>query len=76
MTGNYLNKLKISISQQKPLPYMSYSFNHYLTEIKDKIEKLGDDWNTYKKYTNPYENIHTNSHKTLIVVVLFLNLVY
>lgn len=49
MTGNYLNKLKISISQQKPLPYMSYSFNHYLTEIKDKIEKLGDDWNTYKK---------------------------
>jgi 23S rRNA U2552 (ribose-2'-O)-methylase RlmE/FtsJ len=66
MTGNYLNKLKISISPQKPLPYMSYSFNHYLTEIKDKIEKLGDDWNTYKKYTNPYENIHTNTYKTSV----------
>lgn len=45
---------------------MSYSFNHYLTEIKDRIEELGDNWNLYKKYTNPYEYIHTNSHKTSI----------
>ena len=41
MTGNYLNKLKITYSTEKPLPYMSYSFNHYLTEIKDKILKIG-----------------------------------
>jgi len=66
MTGNYLNKLKISSSPQNPLPYMSYSFNHYLTEIKDKIEELGDDWNTFKKYTNPYEYIHTNSYRTSV----------
>lgn len=66
MTGNYLNKLKITYSTEKPLPYMSYSFNHYLTEIKDKISELGDHWNTYKKYTNPYEYIHTGSYKTSV----------
>lgn len=64
--GNYLNKLKISYSADKPLPYMSYSFNHYLTEIKDKIAEYGDDWNTYKKFTNPYEYVHTNTHKTSV----------
>ena len=66
MTGNYLNKLKITYSTEKMLPYMSYSFNHYLTEIKDKISEFGDDWNIYKKYTNPYEYIHTNSFKTSV----------
>ena len=66
ITGNYLNKLKITYGTEQPLPYMSYSFNHYLNEIKDKIAELGDDWNTYKKYTNPYEYIYTNSHKTSV----------
>ena len=66
ITGNYLNKLKITYGADKPLPYMSYSFNHYLTEIKDKIAEFGDDWNTYKKYTNPYEYIHTNTYRTSV----------
>ena len=66
MNGNYLNKLKITHSSDKPLPYLSYSFNNYLTEIKDKISEFEDEWNIYKKYTNPYEYIHTNSYKTSI----------
>ena len=65
-TGNYYQKLKISYGTEKPLPYMSYSFNHYLAEIKDKIAELGDDWNIYKKYTNPYEYVHTNSYRTSV----------
>lgn len=67
MTGNFLNKLKVTYyTEQRPMPYMSYSFNHYLTEIKDQIAEMGEDWNVYKKFTNPYEYIHTNSHKTSV----------
>lgn len=64
---NYiLNKLKITHGQEKPLPYMLYSLNHYLTEIKEKIADCNEEWNMYKKFTNPYEYIHTNNSKTSI----------
>lgn len=64
---NILDKLKISMSPDKPLPYMLYSMNYYLTEIKGKIAECSDeDWNTYKKYTNPYEYIYTNSARTSV----------
>ena len=63
---NILSKLKITNSVEKPLPYMLYSLNHYLTEIKEKISECGEEWNTHKKYTNPYEYIYTNSFKTSI----------
>jgi 23S rRNA U2552 (ribose-2'-O)-methylase RlmE/FtsJ len=63
---NILNKLKITNSVEKPLPYMLYSLNSYLTEIKGKISECGEEWNTNKKYTNPYEYIYTNSHRTSI----------
>jgi len=38
--------------------YISQSLFHYLSVIKEKI-KDQDDWDIYKKYTNPYEYIHT-----------------
>jgi 23S rRNA U2552 (ribose-2'-O)-methylase RlmE/FtsJ len=63
---NILNKLKITNSVEKPLPYMLYSLNNYLTEIKGKISECGEEWNTNKKYTNPYEYIYTNSPRTSI----------
>jgi len=63
---NILSKLKITNSVEKPLPYMLYSLNHYLTEIKEKISECGEDWNANKKYTNPYEYIYTNCHKTSV----------
>ena len=44
-------------STAKPDPYMSCSIHTYLSEIKEKINEHGEDWDTYKKYTNPYENI-------------------
>ena len=47
----------------KPEPYLSFSLHFYLCEIKEKISKCGEDWDIYKKYTNPYEYIHGNSHK-------------
>lgn len=41
-------------------PAISYSLSHYLYEIKKKIEEKGTDWDVYKKYTNPYEFVHSN----------------
>ena len=38
--------------------YISQSLFHYLSIIKEKI-KGKEDWDIYKKYTNPYEYIHT-----------------
>ena len=61
-----LSKLKITNSVDKPLPYMLYSLNHYLTEIKGKISDCGEEWNFHKKYTNPYEYIYTNSPRTSV----------
>jgi 23S rRNA U2552 (ribose-2'-O)-methylase RlmE/FtsJ len=63
---NIFDRLKITSSPEKPLPFMLYSLNHYLTEIKGKISDCGDEWNTNKKYTNPYEYIYTNSPRTSV----------
>ena len=63
---NIFDKLKITNSSEKPLPFMLYSLNYYLTEIKGKISECGEDWNTNKKYTNPYEYIYTSNIKTSV----------
>ena len=31
----------------------------YLNQIKGQIDKHSEDWDNIKKYTNPYEYIHT-----------------
>jgi 23S rRNA U2552 (ribose-2'-O)-methylase RlmE/FtsJ len=40
-------------------PVVSFSLADYLYNIKKKISEKGIDWDTYKKYTNPYEYIHS-----------------
>ena len=40
-------------------PVISFSLADYLYDIKKKISEKGIDWDTYKKYTNPYEYIHS-----------------
>ena len=44
-----------------PLPscYISYSLCDYLSKFKKQIEVSSDAWDNIKKYTNPYEFIHT-----------------
>ena len=39
--------------------FMSYSLNHYLSNIKQQIHEFNSYWDYYKKITNPYEFIHT-----------------
>lgn len=42
-----------------PAPVISNSLSQYLYEIKEKLERKEKDWDIFKKYTNPYEYIHT-----------------
>ena len=37
----------------------SPSLSNYLYNIKEKITAIEKQWDTFKKYTNPYEYIHT-----------------
>ena len=47
------------LSTNKPSPIISNSLSSYLYEIKEKINQYDKEWDVYKKYTNPYEYIHT-----------------
>lgn len=40
--------------------YVSSSIYAHLCDIKQQIEKYQDTWDNIKKYTNPYEYIHSN----------------
>jgi len=42
-----------------PPPVISNSLSSYLYEIKEELDKRDKDWDIFKKYTNPYEYIHT-----------------
>lgn len=52
----------IDCIEQTSLPStcISHSLSDFLYEIKKKIESLEKDWDIFKKYTNPYEYIHTH----------------
>lgn len=39
---------------------INQTLSKYLNNIKLEIENIGNKWDIYKKYTNPYEYIHTN----------------
>jgi 23S rRNA U2552 (ribose-2'-O)-methylase RlmE/FtsJ len=45
--------------EEEPDVHISCSLSHYLYDIKEKLDKHETDWDVYKKYTNPYEYIHT-----------------
>jgi len=53
--------LKLIISQNEINPYINLTLFLYLQKIKKKINKYTNEWNVYKKYTNVYEYIHTNT---------------
>jgi 23S rRNA U2552 (ribose-2'-O)-methylase RlmE/FtsJ len=45
--------------EELPRPLISNSLSKYLYTIKEKIDDKEKDWDIFKKYTNPYEYIHT-----------------
>jgi len=46
-------------SSTQPSCYISYSLCDYLSKFKKQIEVSSESWDNIKKYTNPYEFIHT-----------------
>jgi len=46
-------------NDEEPEPYISNSLSHYLYNIKMKLDDHECEWDIFKKYTNPYEYIHT-----------------
>lgn len=47
-------------SETMPSSTISESMAYYLYEIKERIQEYDQEWDQYKKYTNPYEYIHSN----------------
>jgi len=47
------------VSNDNPDIMVSHSLARYLYEIKQRLETIETDWDIHKKYTNPYEYIHT-----------------
>ena len=46
-----------------------YSLKKYLSKIKSLIDKHITDWDQIKKYTNPYEFVHTTIQDKKLVLV-------
>ncbi len=45
--------------EEFPKPIISQSLSKYLYDIKERIDIYEREWDIYKRYTNPYEYIHT-----------------
>jgi 23S rRNA U2552 (ribose-2'-O)-methylase RlmE/FtsJ len=45
--------------ESPPVPIISNSLSEYLYETKKKLDEREKEWDVFKKYTNPYEYIHT-----------------
>ena len=48
------------VDDKSPDIMISHSLSRYLYEIKQRLETIEHEWDIHKKYTNPYEYIHTN----------------
>jgi 23S rRNA U2552 (ribose-2'-O)-methylase RlmE/FtsJ len=62
-TGKYIPlNLKCTLNDKTTQfnPYISYSIYSHLCDIKQQIEQYQESWDNMKKFTNPYEFIHTN----------------
>ncbi len=53
------NHIDITFNEKLPNIYLSFSLSKYLSNMKEKIDKNSIDWDNTKKYTNPFEFIHT-----------------
>ena len=49
----------IDPNNNKSDSFVSKSLSKYLNITKHNISKCSSEWDTFKKYTNPYEFIHT-----------------
>jgi len=50
---------KSSVDKSSPPIFISNSLARYLYAMKENIDNRENEWDIYKKYTNPFEYIHT-----------------
>ena len=70
-----LKSINYTSQDNPPTCVLSDSLSYYLYKIKEKIEVNEREWDIHKKYTNPYEYIHSNvpSKKKSIAKILPLS---
>jgi len=56
VNNNVIYNLKLNNDNNR---IISYSLSNYLNDIKKKIDCYENDWDIYKKFTNPFEYINT-----------------
>ena len=56
---NVFQNIKIEKRPDLPPVFVSQSLCGYMNDIKEKITSREKEWDFYKKYTNPYEYIHS-----------------
>jgi len=59
INNNIIKYLNCVSSDELPETIISHSLSEYLCELKEKINHQEKEWSNLKKYTNPYEYIHT-----------------
>ena len=56
---NIYKEIQYNVVDLNTPTLISHSLYYYLLELKQQIHEYGNDWSHFKKYTNPYEYIHT-----------------
>jgi len=56
---NLFKNINYIDSHVPPDPFISNSLSNYLYDIKEKINEYPNEWDVFKRYTNPFEYIHT-----------------
>ena len=57
-----LKNIEVSYSpDMQGAPLINKTLCNYLNTIKGEIDSRQSDWDKFKKYTNPYEFIHTKN---------------
>ena len=57
--NNIENEILLTNSEDFPTQKINKTLYLYLEKIKGGIDNCAGSWEKYKKYTNPYEYIHT-----------------
>ena len=56
---NIEEKINVFFSKEEVSSFINKSLNKYLNDVKIQISDYSDKWDTYKKYINVYEYIHS-----------------
>lgn len=59
VSPRFLDIKPVFVETETSPTFLSHSLETYLRKLKDQINEHSKVWDVYKKYTNPYESIHS-----------------